>query len=842
MTSHSIDAWVLMALVYKDLDDMDYANALLLSERLYAIDETNSDYRCVYGKCLYALQDYNGAYDVLKDTDSVPCLHLFARACLALGDLSDAAETKHKFFRQGIHAVQHALKLHTSQPSYPWGNDLASVSVRHHRPSEATLMHLLGELYIKLDNIRAAAAHLFSSLRANPFKLAAYIKVCEIAPDVINVADAVVPEDIFREFTLSTTSLKPNIATHNALPPLPSANAPAGIRFPPSAQKSPSSPASAAATTTTTAAAPKSGVSKASSGDPVLFTPSSTTATASSMTSDNIPAALQPYMPALRSDTVDVSLSLLQALVRVSIDADTHEFEPSLERGDIEREKDDHIAHIQRDIEQHRTAEAFKNKHGLHRKPPADTIPELSVELQESSMEPNLLNGDTISPTSHRAKSATASTPPRVVLPESTPPKTFHRQGSDENESPSSIKQRLRHNKRAGSISYNSSPKKRRLTGSAGVPLAASAEKQDTAAQNVAKALIAYFVPTIHYDAPSSTISAATGSASPPLSDAPAPTTTRTTTPPPVSVSPGNRSPLTTTHNVDASIGASMLPKAPSYPASKDDQPEQLILDAMNRVIRVIRILALAFTHQSSYHCRTTALALQQLDDRQYDTPRVLSLMGHAYYDTGDYQIARVFYRRSFSIAPWFCDDIPLYSTCLWYLHKEQELNLLAYKMKSNQSRRYEAYIAAGNWTKCVKRGNEAIKWFQKAVELRPSNCYGHALLGYEEWEKGNHMGAKQHFAKSMLVNKRFYLAWYGAALAYVGMHEFPIAHSMMQEALRLHPHHPVLLCTMADISFKRGEHSLALDYANQSIQAQDNPSAHEIKKTIEKAIASSSQ
>lgn len=184
------------------------------------------------------------------------------------------------------------------------------------------------------------------------------------------------------------------------------------------------------------------------------------------------------------------------------------------------------------------------------------------------------------------------------------------------------------------------------------------------------------------------------------------------------------------------------------------------IIDGMNKVKNVLCILANGYMHQSFYHCETAALELQKLDDQQYNSARVLCILGKAYYDAGDYPSARTLYKQAFVIAPWYCEGVPFYSTCLWYLEKEMELNLLAFKMRDNKSHLYEAYIAAGNWTKSTKGGNEATQWFEKSVKLDPSQSYGHALLGYEEWEKGNSLGAKQHFSRSLVTNKRSYIGW----------------------------------------------------------------------------------
>lgn len=180
----------------------------------------------------------------------------------------------------------------------------------------------------------------------------------------------------------------------------------------------------------------------------------------------------------------------------------------------------------------------------------------------------------------------------------------------------------------------------------------------------------------------------------------------------------------------------------------------------MNKLMKVFNILVTGYKYQSFYQLDDASLVLQQLDDKQYSSPRVLCILGKSYYDAGDYFSARIFYKHAFVSSPWFCEGIPYYSTSLWYLERAQELNLLAYKMKHNKSHLYEAYIVAGNWAKCARGANEASEWFDKAVKLDPARSYGHALLGYEEWEKGNSLGAKEHFVHSMIANKRSYHGW----------------------------------------------------------------------------------
>lgn len=50
-------------------------------------------------------------------------------------------------------------------------------------------------------------------------------------------------------------------------------------------------------------------------------------------------------------------------------------------------QKNEHIAYIKNDIENMRKTENYKNKYGLHKKPPAQTPQKLEVELVENENE-----------------------------------------------------------------------------------------------------------------------------------------------------------------------------------------------------------------------------------------------------------------------------------------------------------------------------------------------------------------------------------------------------------------------------------------------------------------------
>ncbi|KAI8364947.1 hypothetical protein BD560DRAFT_333011 [Blakeslea trispora] len=620
----SIEAWTLMSFIYRDMDDGDYKNALLLSERLFAIENQSATYRFLYAKSLYLNLDYHASYLVSKGSDSLACVSLFAQSCLQLGPLQDNTETKRRYWLEGVKALRKALERHND--TVYWGNELSSVSTRQHTPSKASLYDLLGDLFSRLENTTEAIRCYVASLKLCPFKISAHHKLCDLAPDTAG---------------LKSLGMLPN----EAFKPLDQLNLskPSNSSFP---------------------------FSISLEKEDIVFN--------DDLAHHNQLEANSWSLPAIRNDYRDLTVDELRALVRNIPDP----MDEELLENDVEVEKEDMIQHVLVDIQKMKEDEAYKSKHGLHKKVPVPTNPSTATMLTEEEAneeDTEKTESNHIHPTKYRRLTSTRW-PPRIVS--------------------------------------HLTEKERRK------------EKQDQA-----EAVLAFFLPN--------------------------------------------------------SKDESDRPKQSSLKA---------LLAGMNKVIKTLRILANGYYCASIYRCKEAAATLQKLDNKQYDSPRVLCILGTAYYHANDRDSARRFFRHAFSIAPWFCESVPLYSTCLWYLEMQSELTVLTFIMRHNKSHLHEAYIAAGNWDKLAGNSNEALQWFQKAVNEDPTQSYGHALLGYEEWERQSFLQAKEHFSRSLITNRRSYMAWYGMASVYMGMEQFQQAATYLSEAIRLNPQHPAMAAIMADI------------------------------------------
>ncbi|KAI8584254.1 hypothetical protein K450DRAFT_218898 [Umbelopsis ramanniana AG] len=670
------ETWVLMSKIWKDFDDLAYENALRLCERLYAIDVTNEDYLYLYGLCLFHSADYDGAYMVLRNAESIKCRYVFAISCLKLGT--------REYLMEGYTAANQALLLHQeeSDPERRWGDDVRSVNTRNHTPTRASICQLLGTISIKLEVIQSAVGHLRECLADDCFKITAYYQLCDIGPDGRGSKDIDNPQAIFEDLRYSDKVLER--CSHQHRP-----------RYP--------------ATT----------VDKSS--ESIIL---------SREQPDLKWKDSSPYMPNLEAYDSPVTKRHLQKAQSALTSTNPLMEEVRQRRRSVELQKDEKIGEVKSDIETLKAEAEYRNEHGLHKKPPPDVTNDIKIKEMDTKAE----NAKIIEQTPAKGY---RSVPPSLKSTNSQPTETVTR-------------------KRKATTITNITDT--RMTDTRQRSTLARA---NTTASRLAKK--------------------------------------RSIPPKSVPIDKRQKTSGTTQMKPTASnanfIDAALLAEANQEQATQ-------IISAINKVIGILRVLATGYLHAANYQCRETSLVLQQLDDQQYETAWVQCAMGKAYYDAGDYPTAERLFSRAFLLWPWYCDAVPYHSTCLWYMQKELELNLLASKMQDNKSHQYEAFIAAGNWASHARSSKEAIYWYQRAADSDPSRSYAHALLGQEEWEREEFLVAMTHFRQCISSDRRSYTGWHGLGLAYEGLQLYPKAKAAVDEAVRLHPRHPFALCTLGDVSF----------------------------------------
>lgn len=96
------------------------------------------------------------------------------------------------------------------------------------------------------------------------------------------------------------------------------------------------------------------------------------------------------------------------------------------------------------------------------------------------------------------------------------------------------------------------------------------------------------------------------------------------------------------------------------------------------------------------------------------------------------YQEAEKFYSESFKLEPYRLEGLEYYSACLWQLKKQVDLCWLANNALEKNLFAPETWIAVGNCFSLNKENENALKFFNRAIQLNPNNAYAHCLSGHE--------------------------------------------------------------------------------------------------------------
>lgn len=156
------------------------------------------------------------------------------------------------------------------------------------------------------------------------------------------------------------------------------------------------------------------------------------------------------------------------------------------------------------------------------------------------------------------------------------------------------------------------------------------------------------------------------------------------------------------------------------------------------------------------------------------------------------------YFKELRDLYPYRLENLEFFSTALWHLQDDVQLSSLAQDLTRIDKLSPQAWCAAGNCFSRLKEHENAIKFFQRAVQVNPHFAYAYTLLGHEyimidEMEK-----ALACFRSATRINPRHYNAWYGIGLTYFRQERYPLADIYYKKALSINSVHPVLMCHVA--------------------------------------------
>jgi len=259
-------------------------------------------------------------------------------------------------------------------------------------------------------------------------------------------------------------------------------------------------------------------------------------------------------------------------------------------------------------------------------------------------------------------------------------------------------------------------------------------------------------------------------------------------------------------------------PPGPANSASLLAEASRMQKSSVSGLLQLLKQVGLAYQRLGHYNCKEAVRLLELLPPKHANSTWVLALLGKSYFELAEYREAVKMFAQVRERDPYRLDMLEYYSTALWHLQEEVTLSALAQDLQKIDKLSPVTWCAAGNCFSHQKEHENAIKFFQRAVQVSPSFAYAYTLLGHEyvlveELEK-----ALSCFRTAVRLDHRHYNAWYGIGLTYYKQERFQLAEIYYRKALAINRFSPILMCHVAVVQHATNNTCAALDTLNAAI------------------------
>ncbi|XP_025096976.1 cell division cycle protein 27 homolog isoform X2 [Pomacea canaliculata] len=242
----------------------------------------------------------------------------------------------------------------------------------------------------------------------------------------------------------------------------------------------------------------------------------------------------------------------------------------------------------------------------------------------------------------------------------------------------------------------------------------------------------------------------------------------------------------------EAGAGTKMAPNIEQPTAAHIFLMQQ---QSLGGLLKLLLVIGKAYGALAQYDCRRAVQLFGELPEHQYNTAWVLTQIGRAYFEQGDFQKAASMFSEVRRLEPYQLLGMDVYSTALWHLQREVELSALAHDLASLDKTCPQTWCATGNCFSSQKEHDVAIKFFRRAIQVDPDYAYAYTLLAHEyvlieELDK-----ALASFRNALRVDSRHYNAWYGIGMIYYKQEKFNLAEVHFRRALSINPQSSALIC-----------------------------------------------
>ncbi|KAF9980183.1 anaphase-promoting complex subunit cdc27 [Mortierella antarctica] len=245
--------------------------------------------------------------------------------------------------------------------------------------------------------------------------------------------------------------------------------------------------------------------------------------------------------------------------------------------------------------------------------------------------------------------------------------------------------------------------------------------------------------------------------------------------------------------------------------------------EALRMVADIIRMMARAYGLLALNKFTESLAEFLSLPSEHLLSGWVQCQIAKTRFGMEEYASAAQYFRRARELEPSLHRDMEMYSTCLWHLRDDMALSTLAKELKDSNRLSPQAWCALGNAYSRRHENDQALKCFQRAIQLHDRFAYAHTLSGHEYADLEEYDKAQTEYRAAMSIDPRHYYAWYGMGMIFDKMGKNDLALIHYKEAQKLNPSSGVLLYRVGTIQEKMNRITEALRSFEEALSLDPN-------------------
>ena len=239
---------------------------------------------------------------------------------------------------------------------------------------------------------------------------------------------------------------------------------------------------------------------------------------------------------------------------------------------------------------------------------------------------------------------------------------------------------------------------------------------------------------------------------------------------------------------------------------------------SLGALLGLLKQFGAAYNKMCQYSCREAIKMFESLPPSHATSNIVSTFLGKCYFELNDWKTSVKYFEEVRASDPYRLEMLEYLSTALWHLGQDVSLSALAQDLQNIDKLSPVTWCAAGNCFSQMKEHENAIKFFQRAVQVSSNFAYAYTLLGHEyvaieELEK-----ALSCFRTAVRIEPRHYNAWYGIGLTYYKQERYQLTDIYYKRALSINRYSPILMCHVAVVQHENGNSELALETLNRAL------------------------